>query len=291
MLEYHCNKCGYISTDKDSFHKKSSSSSFITSYVWRCPECSNTGEPKTVSFDIYRCPECGYTSETKGDFQKKSNVSSGIIATNWGCPECEYTGEPKFIDGRSIESNPIYIKKYDSILARISSLPAFEKFLGFNEIKELPNILADGEEVEKLASGYYKTGYGIIVATSKRIIFIDKGMLYGLRVEDFSYNKITSIEYSTGLLRGAITILASGNKAVIDRVQKELVKDFSDYVRSKITSAKTVQQTASGESTDKKIPKRSEDFLTQLERLANLKEKGVLTEEEFNEQKKKILGS
>jgi rubredoxin len=246
-------------------------------------------EPKTVVIDLYRCPDCGYITDSKQEFQKQSNVAAAsIVALTWGCPHCIFSGEPKSIDGRSVESNLAYIQKHDSIMTQIQHIPSFEKFLGHHEIRELPNLLFEGENLEKLASGYYKNGYGIIAATNKRIIFIDKGMLYGLRVEDFPYDKITSIEYSTGLLRGEITIFASGNRAHITAVQKELVKDFSEHVRRRIVDKKSSSQTTPMASA---APGTSQDFITQLERLAKLKESGILTEEEFNEQKKKILSS
>ncbi len=174
----------------------------------------------------------------------------------------------------------------EQIRLQIKSIDGLSTLLGKREIKELPNILWENENVENLIQGTYNNGNGILVATNTRLIFIDKGLVFGLKVEDFPYDKISSIQYSTGLLLGKLTIFASGNKAVIDNVDKQRVRIFGDVVRNKISSKDTVE-TPTNQSQQKKD--NSDDVVSKLERLAKLKEQGILTEEEFNQQKLKIL--
>ena len=96
----------------------------------------------------------------------------------------------------------------DEIKKQISSISETSKLIGRKEIKELPDILCEDEVVENLIQGFYNNGNGILVATNKRLIFIDKGLLYGLKVEDFPLDKISTIQYSTGMLMGKLTIKA-----------------------------------------------------------------------------------
>ena len=49
------------------------------------------------------------------------------------------------------------------------------------EVKELPKIITDNEVVTYATSGYYESHTWLIVSTSKRIIFLDKGMFFGLK--------------------------------------------------------------------------------------------------------------
>jgi hypothetical protein len=178
---------------------------------------------------------------------------------------------------------------YAEILAQVQSLDDIETYLGRKELKELPNILWPDEKVENIIQGSYNNGNGILVATNRRLVFVDKGFLYGLKVEDFPYEKISSIQYKTGLLLGEITIFTSGNKAVIDNVYKEKARAFGEWVRAKISKAPDI--------IPQPIPKEnitashSIDIIEQLERLAKLKEQGILTDEELQIQKKKILGN
>ncbi|RXA19922.1 hypothetical protein EQO05_07175 [Methanosarcina sp. MSH10X1] len=173
----------------------------------------------------------------------------------------------------------------EEVKDQISHLDTTSKLFGHKEIKELPNILWEDERIEKLVQGLYEKKNGILVATNKRLIFIDKGLIYGLRVEDFPYDKVSSIQYKTGLIFGELTIFASGNKADIQQVDKKIVRNFSDYVRARITEIKEhpnhpseVNQNSSG------------DLADQIKKLADLKDQGILTEEEFSAKKKKLLG-
>ena len=174
----------------------------------------------------------------------------------------------------------------NEIKNQIKNLDGVSKLLGRKEIKELPNILWEDEKLEKLIQGFYEKGTGILVATNKRLIFIDKSLLGKLRVEDFPYDKISSIQYQAGLIYGNITIFSSGNKAKIEQLDKKQTRNFADYVRARISGGK---EHASAPTPPAEVS--SDDVISKLEKLANLKERGILSEEEFLEQKKKILNS
>lgn len=171
-------------------------------------------------------------------------------------------------------------KRLDEIKKQIQSLQIsnVSNYLGRKEINELPKILAESEIVDNIAQGTYNNGQGILVSTNRRLIFIDKGLLYGLKVEDFPLDKITTIQYETGLLLGEIKIHTSGNIAKIDNIEKATARNFSEFVRNKLSEPKeTISQNT------------QPNVLDQLEKLAKLKDNGILSDEEFNEQKKKLL--
>lgn len=106
---------------------------------------------------------------------------------------------------------------------KVKSLDEGSKFLGSWEINELPMILWEDEEIEKIAQGNYNNRTGIIVATNKRILFLHKGLL-NLQSEDFAYNKITSIELHLGIMFGTIIIYCAGNKANIKSILSDIFK-------------------------------------------------------------------
>ncbi|MCD4697588.1 MAG: SHOCT domain-containing protein [Bacteroidales bacterium] len=84
-----------------------------------------------------------------------------------------------------------------------------------------------------------------------------------------------------------MTIFISGHKAVIDNVDKQRVRIFGDFVRNKISSHGQSHSKIQAQSEQK--TKTSDDYVSKLERLAKLKKQGILSEEEFNQQKTKIL--
>ncbi len=166
------------------------------------------------------------------------------------------------------------------IMEEIKVIDGGKIVLNKREIKELPKILWENEHIEKIAPGYYSGGWGIIAATSERLLFIDKGITGSLKIEDFPYSKINSIQFKTGMLMGQIEIFSSGNKAKIENIDKKLVPSLAEHVRAKITSTDSFVSKSSGQNSD---------IISNLERLAKLKEQGILTDEEFAEQKRKIL--
>lgn len=179
------------------------------------------------------------------------------------------------------------MSKEQAIRDALSRIDGVSKFFGKWEIDELPNILWDDEVPERIVQGFYKNGNGILVATNKRVIFVNKGWV-SLKVEDFPYDRISSIEYGTGLVLGKIIIYSSGNKAVIEQVSKEYVRDFADYVRARSTKASSHASTPPVAHTTPMSP-GVDDPLSKLERLAKLRDQGAISPEEYDLLKKKLL--
>ena len=201
--------------------------------------------------------------------QKSDDQKSAIQAEN----------DPSSSDGQQRQD-----PRVARINEQISKLDNASRLFGRREIMELPNILWDSEQILDIVQGSYNTGLGILVSTDRRLIFVDKGMIYGLRVEDFPNDKITSIQYETKLVFGTITIFASGNKAVVENVDKNQARAFAEGVRARLSSGSAPATPAvSGDHTE-------DDMVGQLEKLATLKEKGILTEEEFAAKKRQLLG-
>ncbi len=178
----------------------------------------------------------------------------------------------------------------EEVKSAIENLDGVSALLGRKEIKELPSILWENELPEAIIQGMYNNGFGILVCTNSRLIFIDKGMFYGLKVEDFALKNISSIQYETGMLMGKVTIFASGNRADIEQTDKKFARSFAEYVRSKIASLSS-DKPANVDTlpTLNTIKDATDVVIEQLERLAVLREKGILTDDELATQKAKIL--
>ena len=91
----------------------------------------------------------------------------------------------------------------------------------------------DTAKVLDLISGRYEGGWGILVLTDKRLISVGKGF-FKLKDEDFSLDKISSIQYKTGLMFGEITIFKSGDKVKIEMTNKKRTRIFAEKIRSLI---------------------------------------------------------
>lgn len=171
--------------------------------------------------------------------------------------------------------------RLEEIKDELEKLDINPTFFARKEIRELPNVLSEDEKIVYLVEGRNKTTkhHIILVATDRRLIFIDKEFMYGLKVEDFSYEKVSSIQYEKSLMLASIHIQISENTLEIDGVGKYEAELFCEKVRDFMSRPKEYFQ-----------PKTKPSVLDQLEQLGRLKENGVVTEEEFLEQKKKLIG-
>lgn len=170
--------------------------------------------------------------------------------------------------------------RLDEIKDELEILDINPTIFARKEIHALPDILSENEKIVYLIEGRNKlTNHHIIlVATERRLIFVDKEFMYGLKVEDFSYDKVSSIQYEKSLMLASIDIHISENILEIDKVGKYYAELFCEKVRDFMARPKEYFKSQS-EST----------VLDQLERLGRLKDSGILTEEEFFAQKKKLM--
>ncbi|MDF9433006.1 PH domain-containing protein [Chromohalobacter israelensis] len=163
---------------------------------------------------------------------------------------------------------------------RICAEMGDDGFFTKKEIKHLPEVLNDGEPVLGLASGMMDNKTWLIVLTDQRILLLDKGMLYGLRQTEFRLGHVSSVSYETGLMMGKIDIHVSSVKHQISQVPKKAVANFAERIRAQLQAPRP--EAPASDSDD--------DIVSKLERLAALHDRGVLDDQEFADQKAKILG-
>jgi len=143
-----------------------------------------------------------------------------------------------------------------------------------------------GEEIIIGIKGSYETKIlgndstrsGILLATNKRIIFYAK-KLTGYDLEVFPYSTITSIEMGKGILGHKITFFASGNKATLKWIKEGDFQKFVSEVKNRIGKKEEAEA----------ISEPVVDIPTQIKKLSELKDQGILTEEEFETKKKELL--
>jgi len=168
----------------------------------------------------------------------------------------------------------------------ISKASGDESFGVKKELKVLPEHLMDNEQVIGLTSGMYDGNTWLVVLTDNRLLFLDKGMLYGLKQVSVPLDQVTSVSGSTGLMMGDIFVNTSGaqGNVKIEMVIKKAVDVFVKMVQDQIGKSKnqgSAQVSAPAQTAD--------DPVAKLEKLAEMLEKGLLTEEEFAVQKAKLL--
>ena len=178
------------------------------------------------------------------------------------------------------------MRTLESIKEEIAALGEVDLFGTAKEVTHLPEILHDDESIKYLTSGLMDGTTWLIVCTQKRILLLDHGFLFGFKQSEMNLENINSISYQTGLRFGSIEIWHGGARMLIENCDKKTVKPFTDAVNAAIQAIKKGQ----GNTPQNPVTSSSDDVVSQLERLASLMEKGILSQEEFQAQKKKLLG-
>lgn len=153
-------------------------------------------------------------------------------------------------------------------------------------VKDVPTYLDEDEWPEAVLFGKPNSfgAWGGLWATNKRLLWIHRS-LWGLGVQDYTYQKINSIGFSPSGI-GVINISLSGQLLSFGlfEVDKKAAPRFMKHVRAKIADISTP---ASKETAPQ--PKEP-GLITQLERLSQLRSQGMISEEEFEAAKRKLLG-
>lgn len=138
---------------------------------------------------------------------------------------------------------------------------------------ELHKHLKENEEILTIVDSV-----SLIVVTNERFLRITTNLFSPTDVKDIPLKSITNIEIDAGFLTTKIWIITAGGKTDVILDKKEKANKLKDVINNAISNSDKDL------SADKKV-----DVYEQLEKLANLKEKGVLTEEEFKIQKERLL--
>lgn len=152
------------------------------------------------------------------------------------------------------------------------------KIGGGREIKKLEGHLWEGERVSAMTTGAYGKGTGLVVMTDRRLLFLQDGMM-SKSTEDFPYSKISSVSWNSGLAMGTIVVFASGNKAEIKNVQKDDGKSIVDALRARLADSPVAAPPAVAQP----------DVMEQLKKLGDLRDAGILSDEEFTAKKADLL--
>jgi len=179
----------------------------------------------------------------------------------------------------------------EQIKQQINALPDKYVFYTKKEINYLPQIMIEGEEIRALTSGFVGNRTILAVCTNRRMLFLDKGMFFGLRQWQMALDRVQSIDGSYLILFGGIRIWDGASAITMSMVWAKSIDPFIKATRTAIDEFRKIsfREVVGAQPTAQNATPAATDIASQIERLARLKEQGHLTEEEFQTQKKKLL--
>jgi hypothetical protein len=188
---------------------------------------------------------------------------------------------------RDLLPREFYRKRLREIKAQLKRVNANLSVFTKGEIKELPYILANDEPILAVTDAQFlKTvDAGILLVTPKRMISVSKAMFGLPKVHEFPNETIREVSFRNHFISPVITIRTEEKtvefECFFDKDDAQIFYDFISKIYNKESSSPQ-QESADAVLTDNSV-------FEQLEKLATLRESGVLTEEEFAAQKKKLL--
>lgn len=149
------------------------------------------------------------------------------------------------------------------------------------EIRKLEEYLAPGETVRRIAGGYFAKGQGLLALTDRRLFFLTDGIMKKTS-EDFPFARVSSVSWRSGMVQGTVVILAAGSEAKIERVYKDDGRALVDDARALLAAgAQTAAVPAPAAPVD--------DIPAQIQKLAGLRDAGILSADEFEAKKAELL--
>lgn len=139
------------------------------------------------------------------------------------------------------------------------------------------SLLGNDRSRKQGTSGYVRT-----VATDKRVA-IKIPQFTGNDERSVPYNSITSVDIDTGLVRKRLTLQTPGQTYHIGAggTDKAELREMAKFIRQKISEANQPEVQQAELEQDSPVD--------QLEKLSDLHDKGVLTDDEFQEKKEELL--
>lgn len=151
------------------------------------------------------------------------------------------------------------------------------------ELHHLHEVINEGENILGHTRGFFDGNTWLICVTDRRLIFLDKGMMAGMKQTDMPLSTIDAVNYQTKMAGGNLTVNAGGKENHIGKMKKADVKDIANLISEAVEMAKVGRSVAPAAA-----PASSN--MDELKKLAELKDAGVLSDEEFDKQKEKLLG-
>ena len=179
---------------------------------------------------------------------------------------------------------------------------------------KVADILTAGEEIQYIAVQKHPFGLNLIsesvVLTTKRFILHKPTLLGGASFTDHLWRELKNVQVRETLTGATLKMqTVSGTTLTVNYLPKAQARKLYRYAQemeekvAEIRREREMEEAraaaggvtmqvpgGSGTQRESQTADSGDDVLNQLEKLAVLKEKGILTEEEFAAKKKQLLG-
>lgn len=185
----------------------------------------------------------------------------------------------------------------EQINQQIKSLPHKYIFYTRKEIRYLPKVMNENEQILALTSGFMDNQTWLLVCTNRRILFLNRGMFFGLKQLQMNLDRIQAIDSGFGIAFGNIRVWDGAASMNVNLILKSTVAPFVKTVQDAMDRYKRLMvhelaaTATNAHNTASYAGSISQNaMIGELERLAKLKADGHLSEQEYAAAKAKLFG-
>lgn len=120
------------------------------------------------------------------------------------------------------------------------------QFFGHAELRELPHILFDNEQIQHVVRGRYEGGMAVLVATDQRVLLIDKKPFY-LTIEDMRYDMIADVEFNHRLIDATVRLGTVNKTLRFTAYSHGKLRLMTTFLQQQVMSFRQRQTTASSQ--------------------------------------------
>jgi hypothetical protein len=100
------------------------------------------------------------------------------------------------------------------------------------ESRYLPHIIHSGEHLKGVVYGRHKDGFAMLVATDRRVVFLDKKPLFANQ-DEVTYDVVTGVNLSTNGIGKAVTLHTRVKDFEIRTYNGKCARGFVSYIEKR----------------------------------------------------------
>lgn len=216
-------------------------------------------------------------------YWSRSRLSNNIEI----CGDCK-SKMNKIYSEFSSYSNEFSLYQVNTLLRKESEFEEFKTGLfkinpslseySWTALRKIFRITHDDQLIHAIFGKHYQRGYGTLVSTNKKLIFIDAGDYLNIVFKEvIPLENITSIDFSSS--NNSITIITSQKNINVESENPEYGASFFEAIN------KLMSNLGKSEPKDQSVS----TILDLVERLGKLRQSNILTDEEFSQEKAKLF--
>ncbi len=114
------------------------------------------------------------------------------------------------------------------------------------EIRELPKILFEQEQIKHILVIWYEGGFALLCATDVRVLLVDKKPFY-LTIEDVRYDMISEVQYDHRLINATLRIGTVHKTVAFTAYNHEKLREFTNHIQEQVTMYRQQQNPAANQ--------------------------------------------